>query len=286
MHCGKVTREASAVHEICFLAPCGSCTAKAKVGRSCHFPKRLNREAYLQYFDAHHEVAIGEASVWYLMSKNAAEEIYQFNPKMKIIIMLRDPVKTIHAHYTQMLFNGLGDEDQMVLEEALGLENKRKRGECLPPNTPLPQALYYREIVSFANQVSRYQKCFSREQIHIVLQDDLMANTPKAVATTFSFLNVDPNHPIDTKVINKHKVVRFQTLRKLIAATPSGLKNAIPSGPREKLSRQLRKINSKHAKREPLPEGLAKALRHEFSEDISLLSELIQRDLTHWMPHR
>ncbi len=59
---------------------------------------------------------------------------------MRIIIMLRDPVQTMYAHYTQMLFNGLGDEDQRDFHRALSLEDDRKEGRNLPPKTPLARS--------------------------------------------------------------------------------------------------------------------------------------------------
>lgn len=245
---------------------------------------RLGKSVYLSHFKANEESVVGEASVWYLLSTKAAEEIHAFDPKMKIIIMLRDPVKTIYAHYTQMLFNGLGDENVLDFESALNLESKRKRGEALPPNTPLRQALFYREVVSFAVQVQRFQNHFKPNQVHIVLQDDLVADTAKVVSETFSFLGVDPTHKIDTKAINRHKVVRFEAVRKLIAATPTGLKSTIPTQFRQRLSRQIRKLNSKHEKRKPMDPRLSNDLRLEFAPDIQRLAELIGRDLSHWLP--
>ena len=53
---------------------------------------------------------------------------------MKIIIMLRDPVQMIYAHYTQMKFNGLGDEDLSTFEEKLYKQNLLEKKENKYPN--------------------------------------------------------------------------------------------------------------------------------------------------------
>ena len=70
--------------------------------------KRRNTEAeYLQFFkEAGTEKIIGEASVWYLFSKNAAKEINDFSPGSKILIMLRNPVHLLYSIHSQHLYDG------------------------------------------------------------------------------------------------------------------------------------------------------------------------------------
>lgn len=40
---------------------------------------------------------MGKASIWYLYSERAVEEIGEFDPQAKIIVMLRDPVEILHS---------------------------------------------------------------------------------------------------------------------------------------------------------------------------------------------
>ena len=68
----------------------------------------------------------GEASVFYLYSKRAPEEIRRYNPQSRIIIMLRNPVDTIvslHRHYFASC-----NEDIRDLEQALAAEPERRAG--------------------------------------------------------------------------------------------------------------------------------------------------------------
>ncbi len=63
---------------------------------------------YLQLYKAvGSESAIGEASVSYLPSKKAAQHIYTFNPKSKILISLRNPVQRIRSLYEMYVRHGL-----------------------------------------------------------------------------------------------------------------------------------------------------------------------------------
>jgi len=62
-------------------------------GSDLEYPRITKTEAqYLRLFsEAQDERRLGEASVWYLFSQRAAQEIYEFNPLSRIIIMLRTP---------------------------------------------------------------------------------------------------------------------------------------------------------------------------------------------------
>ena len=46
---------------------------------------------------------IGEASVSYLFYPNVANRIFDYNPRSKIIIILRDPVERAFSHYSMDL---------------------------------------------------------------------------------------------------------------------------------------------------------------------------------------
>src|SRR6185436_16362908 len=53
----------------------------------------LNEPEFLNYYrDVKDQLAAGEVSVWNLYSKNAARNIFHFNPDSRIIILLRHPV--------------------------------------------------------------------------------------------------------------------------------------------------------------------------------------------------
>src|SRR5438034_3527344 len=69
--------------------------------------KKLSGEEYLDFFkEGEHKYIVGESSVWYLYSKNAAAEIKAFSPGAKIIIMLRNPVDMLPSLHSQHIFDG------------------------------------------------------------------------------------------------------------------------------------------------------------------------------------
>ena len=243
---------------------------------------RFTFEEYLSHFEHTDERAVGEASVWYLHSKYAAQEIYDFNPEMKIIVMLREPVQMIYAHYTQMRVNALGDEELTTFEEALAAEPARREGRQIPKHCTLASALLYRDIAQLADQLERYYTVFPKEQVLVLFQEDMKTQMDALYRQTLEFLGVDSSFQTDFKRINTHKEVRYEGVRKLIGVTPAGVKDLIPAGLRTKLSKGLKRLNSKHAERKPLRPETAQLLRSEFDEQIVKLSGLTGRNLDHW----
>ena len=48
---------------------------------------------------------VGEGSVWYMYSREAARNIHEYNPKAKLIVMLRNPVDLVHSLHSQLLLS-------------------------------------------------------------------------------------------------------------------------------------------------------------------------------------
>ena len=225
---------------------------------------------------------VGEASVWYLYSRKAAEEINAFNPSARAIIMLRDPVEVMYALHSQYLFNGLGDEDITDFEQALAAEEDRRQGRRIPPHNRLPETLQYREVVRFTEQIQRYQAVFGPDRVHVVLQDDMKADTPAVYRQVLEFLDIDPDFQPELGRVNTHKVVRSQALRKVIALTPKPLKELLPGDLRGRLRKGLRSLNSKHERRPHLDPALKARLQREQLPEVESLEALLDRDLSAW----
>src|SRR5260370_5319469 len=152
---------------------------------------RRDHEAYLAEFDAWDgEDRVGEASVWYLFSTSAAAEIKAFNPEASIIIMLREPAEMLHSLYRQFLYGG--NEHLSSFAEALAAEDDRQAGRRISRQTYLAQALAYRQIARYTEQVRRYFDVFGRERVHIIVYDDFAADPAAAYRDTLEFLDLGP----------------------------------------------------------------------------------------------
>src|SRR3990172_12275584 len=145
-----------------------------------------DKEIYLSLFSgAKDEKRVGEASVWYLYSKNAASEIKEFSPSASIIIMLRNPVDMLYSQHSQFLYNC--NENISSFEEALNAEEDRRRGLRIPPGVHFVESLFYRETVQYTEQVERYFNIFGRENVHIIIYDDFRNNTANVYRESLRF---------------------------------------------------------------------------------------------------
>lgn len=223
-----------------------------------------------------------DSSVWYLFSSRAADEMQAASPGARIIAMIRHPVDAMHALWSQLRLNGLGDEDIADFAEALAAEPDRLAGRRIPPETPLPSALHYREVVSFSGQLQRYIDTFGPDQVRIIVQEEMKADTPSTMHDIYSWLGVETDVPSDLRKVNTSKAVRYEGLRRVLRATPGGLKDAVPAGLRRAVSRRIRNLNSKHAARPPLDPSLRARLSAEFAPEVARIESVLGRSVAAW----
>jgi Sulfotransferase domain len=246
---------------------------------------RLSLAEYLALFrEARPGQRVGEASTWYLYSSSAAREIAAFSPQAQIIILLRHPVDVMYAQHSQMRFRA--DEDLADFAAALEAEPARRRGDRLPPPPVRPETLFYRHSVSFADQVERYVEAFGRDRMHVILFDDLVADTPATFRGVLEFLGVDPTFRPDFAVHNENKRVRLGALQRLVYNPPGPMRAAAGRLRRYPAVHRLRdavlRLNSRAERRRPMDPDLRARLLTELGPETDRLAALIGRDLSAW----
>ncbi len=253
--------------------------------------KANSLEDYLALFAGGEGLLCGEGSPTYLYSETAAQAIHAFNPDAKIIIMLREPVAMMYSLHSQHLFNG-NSETVQDFAAAIALEAERKQYKQVPKRCQEPKILFYREMASYSRQVERYFKIFGRDQVRIILFDDLKADTDRIFRETLTFLGVDPNFSTQLQTINPNKKVRSPWLQTLVKYPPARLLSIgkylvpLPQSTRrallEGVKAKLKKANTQQVARRSLDPALAKQLKVEFKPEVERLSKLLERDLSAW----
>ncbi len=132
----------------------------------------------------------GNAYVWYLYSRSAAAEIHAVRPDARIVVMLRDPVRALYALHSEFVFDGNEDIDDF--SAALAAEPDRCAGRRIPAEAHFPEALCYHRTVAYGEQLARYLDLFGRDQVHVALIDDFIADADAAAGRVLAFLGLQP----------------------------------------------------------------------------------------------
>ena len=145
-------------------------------------------ENYLDSFftEVGKEKAIGEISTSNMYGEHVAKRIFEFDPNMKLIVLLREPVQRAFSNYWHSKNNGF---EKLTFQEAILTEDSRLAGLDREIAEIAPYAYIGRS--RFATQLERFLKYFKKEQIHISLFEDLISKTRAELVNICGFLNVD-----------------------------------------------------------------------------------------------
>lgn len=245
-----------------------------------------DKEKYLSlYSTAHSEKRLVDASTWYLFSREAARAIKAFNPAAKIIISLRNPVDMIYSLHNHWIFNL--NEDLEDFEEALAAEPDRAKGLRIPPNAFFPEGLRYRQMPLYCEQVRRYLDVFGRENVMVIIFDEMKKDIAAMYRQVLAFLEIDPHFQPQFDIVNPSMRFRSKRLQEFFTNPPPFVR--ILAEPilrnwwlRKRIEEMTYLINRKKAPRPPMSAEVRKTLQAYFAPEVEALSELLGRDLTYW----
>jgi hypothetical protein len=136
---------------------------------------------------------VGEASPSYLFHPLAPERVARMLPAARLIALLRNPVDRAFSHYQHEVALG---REQLSFEEALAHEDERMDREVEhmlrdPAYFSHPWWNYtYAARGRYAEQLERWYATFPREQLLVLLTDDLAADTAGTYRRVLDFLGV------------------------------------------------------------------------------------------------
>jgi len=211
---------------------------------------------------------IGEASVSYLFYPNVANRIFDYNPRSKIIIILRDPVERAFSHYSMDL--RLGHIKQSLDELFdLGLNNKDN--------------LFFQQYIllgQYYEQVNRYIEVFGRENICVKFYDELKLDASSFYSDILKFLQQENDHNIDfNQPFNKSKLPSNKFI-KWLYSWPIIRKISLIFLPLSVI--KFININFFKENNNIINNDLKSKLHSFFLEDIEKLEKLLSKDLNSW----
>ncbi len=224
-------------------------------------------DEYLDYFTAAaNKTAIGEVSPNYLRSPCAAQNIKLKLPHVKLIVCLRNPADMLYSLYMMHVRSG---------------ETKK----------PLEQQFFGHDATwikgyAYWNDLKRYYDRFDRDQIKVIVFDDLVGKTLDTVGAIFRHIGVDPSFVPDLAIKNRGVMPKNLLFYRFSSSLARRLNKTLSSVPAlEKRWQDVKELVKGRyqpiAKLDPL---VRRKILEIAADDIVRTQELAQVDLTRWLP--
>src|SRR5437588_3981197 len=127
----------------------------------------------------------GECTPIYVYWKPAIERIWKYNPRIKLLVLLRNPVERAFAHWNMQRFKG---REPLDLLDAVKEEKSRIAGA--PPREA--RRFAYVDRGFYVQHLERFFRFFSREQMMIIKFEKFRQEQRETLDSIFSFLGVKP----------------------------------------------------------------------------------------------
>lgn len=237
-----------------------------------------NLQEYQEQFEGKtEEKAVGESCPSYLYVPKAAERIYAFNPNIKLIVVLRDPIERAYSNF----LHHVRDRNEWTRDFLSAVKAESKRIE-----ENWWWGFHYIQVGLYSKQLKRYFNLFNREQIKIYLYKDYLNKPEYVLKDICKFLEVDRKHTFDFNI--KHNatgLAKYNFLDKIIKeqnALKTAYQKLLPfTKLRKEITKRISRLN--FLGKPQLDLETRNLLLPLFHEDILSVQELIERDLTFWL---
>jgi sulfotransferase family protein len=261
--------------------------------------RRVVQRDYVERFfpNRHGASVLAEGSVSYFYGPERLEPILRLWPSAKFIICLRNPLQMIPSLHQRHFVNG--DETVRRFERAWSLVPERRNGRFIPRSCLDPRFLDYWEAGHLGKHVRNFLSVIGRERCLLTLFDDLQSDPRRVYRQVLEFLGLPDD---DKTVFERHaesKDCRIASLQRLLQRPPRVAMRLLDSddlhNPRfaETAGPLFQKIldvrtrildwNEIPAERPKIDPALIEEMRTLYRDDVFLLSQLLERDLSHWM---
>lgn len=216
---------------------------------------------------------VGEMSTSYFPSVEAPARVHAYAPDVKLIVCLRHPVERAFSNHKHEISVGRIEGENRVFENALA------------------QNPMYLEQSRYYTHLSRWLEYFSRENVLVLLVEDIRADARGSVKKIYEFLGVDSQFQPSNLRRKVHETqVMTSTGSSGLLKNIAGLMRGLG------LSRFIRFLRNRGLQSAatrrisdsgsdvfpPMREETKSRLLQYFENENQLLAELLGRDLSSW----
>ena len=217
------------------------------------------------------EALAGEFSTSYLPDPDAAVRMHQRYPGVKLIVSLRNPVDRAYSNYLNLIKAG-------QVNPAMSFK------DALDEHPEFVEQGYY------ATWLSRYLQFFSREQILVLIYEDISVSPLSFIAAIYQFIGVEPSFvpSMAHTRVNVGRVPRVVFWDRLLTRGSDILKAARMErlwwlAKKAGVGDKLRSVNTRHSESAgKLDPSQRETLYRLFEGEVTKLEGLIGRSLKEW----
>jgi hypothetical protein len=161
---------------------------------------KINYSKYEKLFDfASKKKIYGESTPIYLYWEPSCKRIWEYNPNIKLIFILRNPVTRAFSHWNM-------EYDRNADKEEFGYA---VRNEILRTKAGLPfqhRVYSYADRGFYSEQIRRFKRFFDDDQLMFIKYEDFKTNQKNKLNDIFNFLGIDASdYNFEHKTVHKRK---------------------------------------------------------------------------------
>jgi hypothetical protein len=149
------------------------------------------------------EPIVGDARHRNLYLPYVPDRIFRYNPSARLIVCLRNPVERAISHWWHWFYR---NEEPLTLRDSIQQDWERIQSVAAPShitNSEYALSLYpnprgfvrtYLDTGYYHEQILRYLRLFPREQLRVILFEDLVTDPAGLMRGLFEFVGADPRY--------------------------------------------------------------------------------------------
>jgi hypothetical protein len=229
---------------------------------------QANLDSYHKLFNPKSGQRCGEASTMYTFFPEWMEthqRLHAYNPKLKLIYIMRQPVDRVISHYTHNLVRNL---------------------EKKPPQEAVLSDLRYINRSRYAVQIRPYLELFSQQQVLLLLFEEYIADQLGVLRRIADFLEIDAAGFADMDDLAQHRSVgesylKHPAVEKVVASEGfQFVRRVIPASIRQPI--RYRFFSNRLERKPDFPDQLRSAIWRLTVDDVRAIEEIMGQEIDQW----
>lgn len=158
---------------------------------------------YKSYFlNNSNSLICGESTPEYLYYKEVPKRCFNYLPKIKLIVLLRNPIQRAYSNFQMEVARG---NEILSFKEAVFLESKRIIKDYLSRKT-----FSYVKRGEYIDQLNNWLQYFPRNQMLIIKSEDFFDNPKETIQSVFQFLEISDSFEPEVLIKNKGNYTKIE----------------------------------------------------------------------------